>query len=163
MFSERQDVLIQHSCDLSVSLGQEVINGIKVRFVSGTFSVRQRPILYYQPHNIRALSLNDPLAAPLTRITFIVCSQDEKNSGMNTAKSSLGSKFSKKDISPTWSLSYYHPGQPATLSLATLLPSLLRVIKDPKFHIKSVTASRNRDFPSLSYRSLRRRHVVFIK
>lgn len=109
------------------------------------------------------LSLNDPLAAPLTRITFIVCSQDEKNSGMNTAKSSLGSKFSKKDISPTWSLSYYHPGQPATLSLATLLPSLLRVIKDPKFHIKSVTASRNRDFPSLSYRSLRRRHVVFIK
>jgi len=38
MFSERQDVLIQHPCDLSVSLRS--INGIKVRFVSGTFSVR---------------------------------------------------------------------------------------------------------------------------
>lgn len=41
MFSERQDVLIQHSCDLSVFLRS--INGIRVPFVSGTFSV---PYIY---------------------------------------------------------------------------------------------------------------------
>lgn len=38
MFSERQDVLIQPPCDLSVFLRS--IDGIKVHFASGKFSVQ---------------------------------------------------------------------------------------------------------------------------
>ena len=104
MFFERQDVLIQHPCDLSVSTKWST--GSKCVLLVGHFLYDSVQYFIISHIIFGPLSLNDPLAAPLTRVTFIVCSQDEKNSGMNTAKSSLGSKFSKKDISPTWSLSY---------------------------------------------------------